>query len=203
MDDASLLELHVALRELEAKQNFVPQLILLTETWENIDEQKEHELLGYTYVGKPVERVPGATRDHGGTGVWILNSIFSQCSTVETNKQHKDILWIQMMDRHNTIYVAVVYSRPKDISNHIKIMETLEHNHGELSKTGRVVITGDFNTRISITTRRVTRAYGPYENRLLNMMTTTGLRPVVANEESIRKDEHWTFVGIAGAVDDP
>ena len=198
MDGASLLELSEALIELKDKYKFVPLLILLAETWENKDANMKYELAGYTYVGKPITRSPGATRDHGGTGAWIQDSIFPQCSTVETEKQHKDILWIQMVDRQNTTYVAVVYSRPKDDLNHGKIMTTLEHNYAELSKIGRVVITGDINARITKTTRNVTRHYGPYENRLMTMLTSTGLRPLVANTKTIRMDEHWTFVGRCG-----
>lgn len=71
MDDASLLELHIALEELKIKHKFVPQLVLLSETWENKDAQKHYELPNYTYIGKPITRNPGSTRDHGGTGVWI------------------------------------------------------------------------------------------------------------------------------------
>ena len=198
MDDASLLELCIALEELKRTIKFVPQLVLLAETWESMVAQKKYVLPGYTYVGKPIERNPKATRDHGGTGVWILDSIYSQCSMVEPARQHKDILWIQMVDGKNTTYVAVVYSRPDDVLNHTDIMVTLEHNHAELSKVGRVVIVGDINTRITRTTRRVDRHYGPYEKRLVDMLSTTCLRPMVASTESIRKDEHWTFVGRCG-----
>ena len=198
MDEASLLELHAALKELKERYKFVPTLILLAETWESMNAHKEYGLQGYTYIGKPIARNPGTTRDHGGTGVWVRNSIFSQCSTVETEKQHKDIMWLQMVDKQNTTYVAVVYSRPNDVVNHTKIMTTLEHNYAELSKTGRVVKTGDINTRITRTTRRIDSHYGKYEHRLLTMMTKTGLRPLVANNATIRRDEHWTFVGRNG-----
>jgi hypothetical protein len=197
MDQASLIELDTALRDL-AKHNIVPTLIGLSETWENVDAKVSHKLFGYTYIGKPIKRNPGATRDHGGTGAWILNSMFNQCSTVETKKQHRDILWVQLMDAENTTYIAVVYSRPKDPTNHARIMATLEHNYAELSQTGRVVIVGDMNARITRTTRKTESRYGEYEERMLRMMNTTGLRPLVASEDAIAKDEHWTFAGRNG-----
>ena len=197
MDMASLIELRVALGDLK-KHNITPTLICLCETWENIDAKSNHELQGYTYIGKPITRNPGATRDHGGTGAWILDSMFNQSSTVETKKKHKDIMWLQVVDAENTTYTAIVYSRPKDVTNHAKIMATLKHNYTELSKTGRVVIVGDMNTRITRTTHNAESKYGEYEKHLLDMMKATELRPLVASRGAIERDEHWTFVGRTG-----
>jgi hypothetical protein len=193
----SIIELHTALRTL-SKQHVIPTVSGLSETWESIATDSNYELPGYTYFGKPITRNPGATRDHGGTGAWVINSMYNQSSTIEPEKQHKDILWIQIIDAENITYIAVIYSRPEDASNHEKIMATLKHNYNELSKLGRVVMMGDLNTRITQTTRKVNSQYGVYENQLLNMMNITGLRPLVANKYAIDRDEHWTFVGRNG-----
>jgi hypothetical protein len=199
MDMTSLLELQIALQELKAKDLIdFPTLIGVAETWESLTSQKVYKLHGYTYIGKPIARNRNAKRDHGGTGAWIINSMFSQCSVVEAKKQHKDILWIQLIDKTHTTYIAVVYSHPDDPLNHTKIMATLKNNFEELSRTGRVVIMGDFNTRITRTTRKVESRYGDYENKLLAMMHSTGMRPLVANKEALNRNEHWTFVGRNG-----
>ncbi len=199
MNDVSLLELDTAPQNLKASHRMTPILIGLAETWESISAHKAYKLPGYTYIGKPIKRNPGATRDHGGTGAWILDSIFDQCSVVDTKKQHQDVMWLQMVDKHSTTYIAVVYSRPPDkktgsTANQAAIMSTLEHNHAELSRNGRVVIMGDFNARITRTTRKTESKYGVYENRLLDMMDRTGLRPLVATTETMMRNEHWTCV---------
>ena len=94
--------------------------------------------------------------------------------------------------------MAVTYSHPKDVPNHRAIMSALRHNYTELSPSGRIVITGDLNSRITQTTRGVESKYGPYENLLLEMMSATGLRPLTAPKAAIEKDEHWTFYNREG-----
>jgi hypothetical protein len=197
MDTASLLELDIALQELKTK-HITPTFIGVAETWESLTAHKIYKLHGYTYIGKPIARNRTATRDHGGTGAWILNSMFSQCSVVETKKQHKDILWIQMVDKYNTTYIAVVYSHPDDPLNHTQIMSTLKINYEELSVTGRVVMMGDLNTHITRTTHGVDSRYGEYENKLLAMMDSTGMSPLTANDEALKRNEHWTYLGRNG-----
>ena len=197
MDDSSLLELHCALQQFK-KTGFVPTVIPVTETWEIPEAHATYELPGYRYIGKPIEQPPLATRGVGGTGIWIKEEFFPQCSVVPVKRNHKDIMWIQLIDSTSTTYVAVVYSHPKDIPNHKAIMAALQHNYTELSPAGRIVITGDLNSRITQTTRGVASKYGPYENLLLDMMSATGLRPLTASKAIIDKNEHWTFLNREG-----
>jgi hypothetical protein len=78
MDGASLIELHTSLKKFKTKNGFKPTIIGVTETWEEIEASMDYSLEGYTYIGKPIERNPGATRGHGGTGAWILSTIYNQ-----------------------------------------------------------------------------------------------------------------------------
>ena len=126
MDDSSLLELHCALQQFK-KTGFVPTVIPVTETWEIPEAHTTYELPGYRYIGKPIEQSPLATRGVGGTGIWIKEEFFPQCSVVPVKRNHKDIMWIQLIDSTSTTYVAVVYSHPKDIPNHKAIMAALQH----------------------------------------------------------------------------
>ena len=91
MDDASLLELHVALQQFK-KKGFIPTVIPVTETWEIPEAHATYDLPGYRYIGKPIEQPPHATRGVGGTGIWIREEFFPQCSVVPVKKAHKDIL---------------------------------------------------------------------------------------------------------------
>ena len=125
MNTASLIELQYALTTMNNKNGFSPSLILLTETWECKLSRTEPQLKGYRYIGKPIDRLPQATRAHGGTGVWVKTTIANQCSVINPTKSNQNILWIQMIDENNTTYVAVVYSRPGQPKEHQEIMKTL------------------------------------------------------------------------------
>ena len=59
------------------------------------------------------------------------------------------------------------------------------------------MIAGDFNAHLTRITHRVEpkRPYGPYENQLTQLMSTTGLRALTASDESIAKGQHWTYKG--------
>ena len=197
MNAASLIELQYALTTMNNHNGFSPSIILLTETWECKLSRAEPTLKGYTYRGKPIDKLPQATRGHGGTGMWIKNAIANQCSVATPTKENPNILWIQMMDESATTYIAVVYSRPNKPKEHTDIMTTLRHNCLEFQCTGRVVICGDMNAHLTRITHRVEpkRPYGPYENQLTQLMNTTGLRALIASDDSIVKGEHWTYKG--------
>ena len=70
------------------------------------------QLEAYTYIGKPIDILPQATRVHGGTGAWVKTTIPNQCTPITPTKPNPNILWIQMMDDNNTAYIVIVYSRP-------------------------------------------------------------------------------------------
>ena len=203
MDDASLVELQMALHTMDAKNGFRPALIGLTETWEGILSNTDYSLEGYSYIGKPIERAPSATRNHGGTAFWVADSMVGQCSKISPTRTHDDVLWIQIMGNTHTTYVAVVYSRPKDDTNHSKIMTTLAHNYAELSAKGRVVIMGDLNSKITTISRKVKTTYGKYETALMTLLNTTNLTPLTASSSIINKGEHWTFLGRNGGKSIP
>lgn len=102
MNKASLTELQHALTTLKNRNGFSPTMILLTETWECKLACTQYQLDGYTYTGKPIDRLPQATRAHGGTGAWIKTSIANQCTAITPTKTNPNILWIQMMGDNNT-----------------------------------------------------------------------------------------------------
>ena len=187
------MELQIAIVNMDNKSNYRPDIIGLTETWENAHEKADYLLEGYSYIGNPIERRAGTNRDTGGTGIWIADSMANQCSRVTPETPHPDILWIQIVSRTQTTHVAVVYSRPKDLVNHKLILNTLEKNKTQYSASGKVVIIGDLNSRIS-----ENRKHGPYERALESMLKNTGMGPLLASGPVIARDEHWTFVGRMG-----
>jgi hypothetical protein len=193
MDTASLTELQVAIENMNNKSNYKPDIIGLTETWENTHEKVDYLLKGYSYIGKPRERRANTNRDTGGTCLWVIDDMANQCSKVTPKVNHPDILWIQIVTRTQTTYVAVVYSRPKDLVNHKLILTTLEKNNEQYSTSGKVVIIGDLNSRIAEVGKN-----GPYERELVSMLKNTGMAPLVASKAVISRDEQWTFVGRMG-----
>ena len=196
MDSASLMELQVAIQNMSNKSSFKPDIIALTETWEDKLEKIDHLLEGYSFISNPIERRKGATRGTGGTGFWVADAIANQCSKVTPEVTHPDILWTQFVSGKHTTYVAVIYSRPKDLTNHQLLMMTLEKNREQYAAAGKVVIMGDFNSRIAYELEEP-RKHGPYERAMVGMLKVTGMEPLKASKAVVNRNGHWTFVGRA------
>ena len=65
MNADSLIELQYALKIMNNRYGFSPSIILLTETRECKLSRTQPELKGYKYLGKPIDKLPQATRGRG------------------------------------------------------------------------------------------------------------------------------------------
>jgi hypothetical protein len=148
----------------------------------------------YTWIGKPIQKNAGATRTHGGTGAWVRNKLLNRVSRMQVNHQHKDILWLKVIGNRQVMYIAVVYSNPKNINNHKLILKTMRNNEEELAKSGTVVVVGDFNSRLNEMTGDRNKHPSNYDRAMRAFLAESKL-VAATNETQIKQGEHWTFVG--------
>jgi hypothetical protein len=184
------------LRETDRLEN-MPDIIAATETWEDIEATGPKSMEGYTWIGNPIEKNPGATRNHGGTGAWVRNKVLNRVSKLNAKHHHKDIMWLKVIGNRRVMYIAVIYSNPRNIDNHKLILETMRKNEEHLEKTGAVVAVGDFNSRLNEITGDKNKHPSNYDRAMRSFLNKSNLE-AATNEGQIREEKHWTFIGRQG-----
>ena len=154
----------------------------------------------YTWIGKP----RGDAR--GGVGFWIHNKILTRISLTETEDKNPSIMWIKFVGDKSTLHMAIVYSRPDKIMEHKQIITTLDANVTELEQSGAILISGDFNSKLTHLSNQGRANYklGTYEHttwKFIAKHEKTAPEHVAACQIRGRSDTPWDFQHMAGQSD--
>ena len=92
-----------------------------------------------------------------------------------------------------------MYSKPNNIDNHNKVIDTLMLNYREIIILGEVTIMGDFNSHAThLTPAQKKRGKSQYDRTLGRLLKTTPLKPLMSKGKEVDKDKHWTYHGYNG-----
>jgi hypothetical protein len=172
-----------------------PKIIGITETHHKPGTISNKPFLpGFQWLGKP------STEQSRGVGFWIENKLSLMCEVIPKGvlgREHPDIQWIHMTAEKTTVYIAIVYSHPNDVQNNKRILDSLEHNLGQLRNKGRIVIMGDFNARCPSITGDKIGSSNSHAPKMLDFITTCELTPL-GNKAQQSRNDHFTFQGPNG-----
>ena len=177
-----LLELsHILASSKLANKIAIPDILAITESHQN--DADDFKIKGYKWIGKPSTKTSSSVGGSAGVGFWVKNKIEHACMIAsDALKQHKDILWIQLITLEGVYFFASVCSNPgtANLENHIDILETLKLNIAYLKKLGTIVIAGDLNADL----RRHNEENKGHTHELKKFLRTTKFRTLVPMEIS-------------------
>jgi len=114
----------IEIEEVINRKDLNLHVIGTTETQEKWNTVTDVEVKGFIYIGKPLEPESENSFKTGGTGIFMRKNIFDRVSIFYPEIPNENILWIQIHGRSGTCYIAVVYSKPNNIDNHNKVIDT-------------------------------------------------------------------------------
>ena len=87
-------------------------------------------------------------RKRGGLAIIIKDNASKNHDIFTPKEQCEDILWLKLYTDDETVYIAVIYSRPNHIEEHEQIMSTISKNISEIGHNKTIYLTGDFNAKV-------------------------------------------------------
>ncbi len=163
------------------------QIALITETMFN--NKEAYNIKGYKWIGKNRTNKKG-----GGIGILISNQLTgctSEANDIEENP-NLETTWIKLETRPKNIYIGVFYgpqeNNPKDQNE--QMYRTLETQIKQLQTKGEVIIGGDFNAKLEVTSEKGKQKQSKNGSLLKRTLDNTNLTPI-----SLEADHgHWTRV---------
>jgi hypothetical protein len=151
----------------------------VTEHWgnNNIENTSSHTWFG---IDKPTD-----DGMYGGVGAFVHNK-FANLTNILWEYSDHNLMWLRIVTNDTPLFVAVVYSNPKDNILLQNILNRIKDKYSLLSNLGKVLIMGDFNCRLGRLTRDKTLD-NTRANILKDFLYDTSTRPVVNTQ-----DNHWT-----------
>ena len=102
----------------------------------------------------------------------VKEEIASKTTKVENIEDHEqEIVWIEHKPTNNNkIYIGAYYGKEEKEPREILEREysQLHTQINQLEKTGSIILTGDFNTKLKITDNIITQEQSPNGNHLQN-----------------------------------
>ena len=107
-------------------------------------------------------------------------------------EEDKETIWIKIDTRPTDIYIGVFYGPQENnpIENTRKIYNKLQTHIKQLQKRGEVIVAGDFNAKLKITSEKGNQEESRNGQLLQTIITKTNLNPIMLEPDI----GHWTWV---------
>jgi hypothetical protein len=122
---------------------------------------------------------------YGGVGAYVAKKIANLTTILHEHSDH-NILWLRIVTADVPLFIAIIYTNPKDNPLLTKTLERAKETYSLLSGLGRVLLMGDLNCRLG----RLTRDKDTDQQRasiLKDFFLVTSTRPLINDQI-----KHWT-----------
>jgi hypothetical protein len=167
-----------------------PLILGITESFEPKDQSDNYDnVKNHIWIGKPNPKI----HKRRGVGFWVNTQIAPRITIALPDIANDNVLWLQYLTEQGSFYIGITYIPPNEPELMVEIMNTLQSNYEEFSKTSPAVILGDLNSHIPVVTGdRKTRSTSTYDTHLKALLKKTNLS-ISTNPAQISDDQHWTF----------
>ena len=143
---------------------------------------------GYGWINKPRHNKNG-----GGVAILIRDDIYKLTKRVEDlEDQDQEIIWIQIDNGVNKIYVGIYYGPQEKCSN-----EEAERQYSQLTtqinklkNRGQVILMGDFNAKLEVKNNKIQQDLSRNGKHLEKLLEDTDTIPISLNESQ----QAWTRI---------
>ncbi len=160
-------------------------ITLITETMFKGDEK--YNIKGQKWVGRNRKNKTG-----GGVGILVSEKISNNTTEVTDIEEDEDLetTWVKIDTRPDDVYIGVFYGPQENnpIENTRKIYNKLETQIKQLQKRGEVIIGGDFNAKLKITSEKGNQEESRNGMLLQAIINETHLNPITIEPDI----GHWT-----------